>query len=544
MSYQALYRVYRPQTFAELIGQDAISQTLLNALQHNRLAHAYLFCGPRGTGKTSTSKILAKAVNCLAPEHGEPCNACENCRAINEDRFLDVIEIDAASNRGIDEIRGIREQVRFTPSMGKRKVYIIDEVHMLTTEAFNALLKTLEEPPEHVLFILATTDPQKVPKTVLSRTQRFDFHRIPTPVLAGHLRDICDREGIDATDDALAAIAKAASGGMRDAISLLDQTIAFAGEHIDRHAVTAMIGGLDDDALAALIDALVGGDTAALFRQLETLFAQGSDARTLIHSIVVYLRDLLLARVGSSLEEDTPSETLRRQAAHFSLRQLEQLLSRAADAERDMRIAPDSELVLELCLVEMALIVCGEAAQPPASTAAHLPAANLSAKRAAPQPASAQPATPAQPSAAADTPAAPEAGDAPAPAPAAPAASDAEALETLRQLWPQIVESLKDVSIRIHAFVKPAELVRFDAGTLTLRWPRNAIFNCKQMRLADNQKVLADALAARWPHPIKFNCELEAEEQKNPAIDLAGAIHQVFGEDVPIEIIEEKPTHH
>ena len=180
MSYQALYRVYRPQTFSELIGQDAISQTLLNALRQNRLAHAYLFCGPRGTGKTSTSKILAKAVNCLDPQDGEPCNACENCRAINEDRFLDVIEIDAASNRGIDEIRGIREQVRFTPSMGKRKVYIIDEVHMLTTEAFNALLKTLEEPPEHVLFVLATTDPQKVPKTVLSRTQRFDFHRIPT----------------------------------------------------------------------------------------------------------------------------------------------------------------------------------------------------------------------------------------------------------------------------------------------------------------------------------------------------------------------------
>lgn len=537
MSYQALYRVYRPQTFAALIGQDAISQTLLNALRHHRLAHAYLFCGPRGTGKTSTSKILSKAVNCLDPQDGEPCNECENCRAINEDRFLDVIEIDAASNRGIDEIRNIREQVRFTPSMGKRKVYIIDEVHMLTTEAFNALLKTLEEPPEHVLFILATTDPQKVPKTVLSRTQRFDFHRIPTAVLAAHLRDICDQEGIDATDDALTMIAKNAAGGMRDAISLLDQTIAFAGDSIDKQAVTQMIGGLDDEALAALIDALTQGDTTALFHTLEELLAQGSDARALMQSILVYLRDLLLTRVGSSAESTASNDTLRRQASALSLRQLEQLLAKAAEAERDMRIAPDGELVLELTLVEMALLLHDTpAAASVPSKGAHLPLAGS---------------TPQQPTPpAAVTPqAAPESATAPAnPATAAPAPAasgdNAATLDALRRLWPQTVEALKDVSIRIHAFVKPAELVRYEDGTLTLRWPRSAIFNCKQMRLADNQKILADTLATRWPHPLKFNCELEEEAKQDPAIDLAGAIHQVFGEDVPIEIIEEKPKHH
>ena len=539
MSYQALYRVYRPQTFAALIGQDAISQTLLNALRHHRLAHAYLFCGPRGTGKTSTSKILAKAVNCLDPQDGEPCNECENCRAINEDRFLDVIEIDAASNRGIDEIRNIREQVRFTPSMGKRKVYIIDEVHMLTTEAFNALLKTLEEPPEHVLFILATTDPQKVPKTVLSRTQRFDFHRIPTAVLTAHLRDICDQEGIDATDDALTMIAKNAAGGMRDAISLLDQTIAFAGDSIDKHAVTQMIGGLDDEALAKLIDALTQGDTSALFQTLEELLAQGSDARALMQSILVYLRDLLLTRVGSGAEGSVPSDTLRRQASAFSLRQLEQLLAKAAEAERDMRIAPDGELVLELTLVEMALLLHDAPAAPTAPTkGAHLP---LSGSALQPQPPTATAAAPTVTT----TPASEQTAAPAAPAAAAPASSDDDDnLDALRRLWPQTVEALKDVSIRIHAFVKPAELVRYESGTLTLRWPRGAIFNCKQMRMADNQKILADTLATRWPHPIKFNCELEEEPQKNPAIDLAGAIHQVFGEDVPIEIIDEKPKHH
>lgn len=525
MSYQALYRVYRPQTFDELVGQDAISQTLLNALRQNRLAHAYLFCGPRGTGKTSTSKILAKAVNCLDPQDGEPCNACENCRAINEDRFLDVIEIDAASNRGIDEIRGIREQVRFTPSMGKRKVYIIDEVHMLTTEAFNALLKTLEEPPAHVLFILATTDPQKVPKTVLSRTQRFDFHRIPTPVLETHLREICDQEGIDATSAALHTIAKSASGGMRDAISLLDQTIAFAGTSFDKQAVTAMIGGLDDEALANLIDHLAEGNTGALFGEMSTLLAGGSDARALVHSILAYLRDLLLLRVGAATEE-AANEAMQRQAQAFSLRQLEQLLQKAADAERDMRIAPDSELVLELTLVEMALLL-HEEPRPSAAprTRAHLPQMNAPAR------APARSTTPADDAQSA-TEVAPATGD------------DADTLEELRRLWPALVESLKDISIRIHAFVKPAALTSYKDNTLTLRWPKSAVFNCKQMRLHDNQKILADALSERWPHPIQFNCELEEETQDKPAIDLAGAIHQVFGEDVPIEIIEDRPKHH
>lgn len=534
MSYQALYRVYRPQSFEELVGQDAISQTLLNALRSHRLAHAYLFCGPRGTGKTSTSKILAKAVNCLDPQDGEPCNACENCKAINEDRFLDVIEIDAASNRGIDEIRNIREQVRFTPSMGKRKVYIIDEVHMLTTEAFNALLKTLEEPPEHVLFILATTDPQKVPKTVLSRTQRFDFHRIATPVLAAHLREVCDAEGIDADADALALIAKNAAGGMRDAISLLDQTIAFAGDHIDRHAVTEMIGGLDEEALAAMVDALAAGDTAALLQKLEALLAGGSDARALLHSLLLYLRDLLLVRVGSRLEEDAPSEALRRQASGFSLRQLEQLLAKAAEAERDMRIAPDSELVLELALVEMALILAGDLqpqqAAPTKGVRLPQPAQRASQAPVA-QPVQQQTATPES--------AAPQQA-------AAPSADDAATLDSLRQIWPQVVEALKDVSIRIHAFVKPAALVHYEAGTLTLRWPKNAIFNCKQMRMKDNQKVLADALAVRWPHPLQFKCELEEEQgqEHDPTVDYTSAIHQVFGEGVPIDIIDEKPRHH
>lgn len=538
MSYQALYRVYRPQTFEALIGQDAISQTLLNALRYNRLAHAYLFCGPRGTGKTSTSKILAKAVNCLDPQNGEPCNACENCRAINEDRFLDVIEIDAASNRGIDEIRSIREQVRFTPSMGKRKVYIIDEVHMLTTEAFNALLKTLEEPPEHVLFILATTDPQKVPKTVLSRTQRFDFHRIPTPVLTDHLRDIADREGIDVTDDALTLIAKNAAGGMRDAISLLDQTIAFAGDSIDKNAVLEMIGGLDDTALIGLVDSLISGDTAAIFDVLDKLLRLGGDARALMHSLLTYLRDLLLARVGHAASDGSAwSDEQLRQARALSLRHLEALLQKAADAERDMRIAPDSELILELTLVEMALLLHDDSPAAKTHQASHLPRPGQvphAPTVAAPQEAAAPPAS--KP----DVSPAPVVSASPAP----PAQDDAETLAAIKNIWPQIIDALKDVSIRIHAFMKPAELRSYHNGTLTLWFPRADIFHCKQMRLTENKKILNDVVANFWQTPLQYDCVLEEEQIKEPTIDLVEGVKRVFGEDVPIEIIEENPRKH
>ena len=292
--YRALYRKWRPRKFADVVGQEAIVTALQNQIAAGRIGHAYLFTGTRGTGKPTCAKIFAKAVNCLDTTSPDPCGECAVCKGIDEGTILDVSEIDAASNNSVDDIRDLRDETAYLPAVCKYKVYIIDEVHMLSTSAFNALLKTMEEPPEHVLFVLATTAPQKVPKTVLSRTQRFDFHRIPTPVLAAHLREICDREGIDADDEALSLIAKNAAGGMRDAISLLDQTIAFAGDQIDRHAVTQMLGGLDDDALHTLVAALQSGDTAALMQQLENLLYSGSDSRALMHSLLAYLRDLLL----------------------------------------------------------------------------------------------------------------------------------------------------------------------------------------------------------------------------------------------------------
>ena len=298
MSYRALYRVFRPQTFSEVRGQNHISTTLKNAIVTERLAHAYLFCGPRGTGKTSSAKILAKAVNCLDLQNGEPCNQCANCKAINEENFLDVLEIDAASNRGIDEIRDLRDKVRFAPSQGKRKVYIIDEVHMLTNEAFNALLKTLEEPPAHVLFILATTEPQKIPLTILSRCQRFDFRKINTAEIADHLAEIVKEEGVSISDDALNAIARKAAGGMRDAISVLDQCIAFAGSRIELHHVELVLGTVSEEATASLIDAVLQQDYSRLFLLLHDFMQQGKDIKQILRDCIQYARQLLLLKVA------------------------------------------------------------------------------------------------------------------------------------------------------------------------------------------------------------------------------------------------------
>ncbi|MBC7260485.1 MAG: DNA polymerase III subunit gamma/tau, partial [Chloroflexi bacterium] len=268
MAAQALYRRWRSQTFAEIIGQEHVTQTLLNALRAGRIAHAYLFAGPRGTGKTSTARVLTKAVNCLDPQNGEPCNRCAICRSLNEGRSLDLIEIDAASNRGIDEIRALREKIAFAPSECRYKVYVIDEVHMLTNEAFNALLKTLEEPPPHAIFVLATTEPHKIPLTVLSRCQRFDFRRVSLSHLKQKLERICAQEGIRIQPAALDAIARYASGSFRDAESLLDQLASYGAEEISLEDVRRVLGTAPGEVISGMIQALVTRDVNTGLRLL------------------------------------------------------------------------------------------------------------------------------------------------------------------------------------------------------------------------------------------------------------------------------------
>ena len=298
MATQALYLKYRPQTFDEVVGQEPITRTLRNALRQGRMRHAYLFTGPRGTGKTTTARLLAKAVNCQAPEEERPCNACPICVAINEGRLLDLIEIDAASNRGIDEIRDIREKVGFRPNEGRFKVYVLDEAHMLTEPAFNALLKTLEEPPPHVIFALVTTDPHKIPATITSRCQRFDFRRIPLQAIVDRLASIAEQEGVTVEPAALELIAHQGTGAMRDAISLLDQLTSY-GDEITLDQVQMVLGTVASEAAGKLAACLAEGDVAGGLDLINRTVGDGADPRQFGREVVEYLRGLLLVQQGA-----------------------------------------------------------------------------------------------------------------------------------------------------------------------------------------------------------------------------------------------------
>ena len=370
MAAQALYRKWRPQTFDEVVGQEHVTRTLQNALPAGRISHAYLLTGPRGTGKTSTGRLLAKAVNCLSTEDNKPCNQCRICQAINEGRLLDLIEIDAASNRGIDEMRSIRERVNFRPNEARYKVYILDEAHMLTEPAFNALLKTLEEPPPHVIFVLVTTEPRKIPDTILSRCQRFDFRRIPLQDMVGHLKYIAEQEGLAVEPAALELIARSATGSMRDAESLLDQLISYGGEEITLAQVQSVLGAVPSQAVGELVDQLLARNVAQGLDVINRVIADGVDSRQFNRQVVEYLREMLLIKVGddSSLVHVTPEvlQEMKGQAAQLSIRELIKIVKLFNQAGLDLKASVQSQLPLELAFVD-ATLGEEEKAAPPAA---------------------------------------------------------------------------------------------------------------------------------------------------------------------------------
>jgi DNA polymerase III subunit gamma/tau len=356
VSYEVFARKYRPQTFDDLVGQAHVSRTLKNAVEQNRLAHAYLFVGPRGIGKTSTARILAKALNCVKGPTVNPDNTCDNCKEIAAGNSLDVLEIDGASNNGVEQVRELRENVRYAPSKSRYKIYIIDEVHMLTAAAFNALLKTLEEPPPHVKFIFATTEPQKVLPTIVSRCQRFDLHRIPAKLIADHLQFIAKKEEITLEPAAAHSIARGAEGGLRDAESMLDQLVAFCGEKISENDVLNVFGFTSEQTVVDLTGKILRGETAAALDVLYQQCEAGKDMMRLMSDLISYLRDLLVFKAKpDAVADDVDPElqkALEAQANLIENERLLELIDQFAQAEGRMKWAPNKKLHFEVAIIK------------------------------------------------------------------------------------------------------------------------------------------------------------------------------------------------
>ncbi len=482
MAHLALYREFRPQRFADVVGQQHITRTLRNALVQNRLHHAYLLSGPRGTGKTTVARILAKAVNCLQPQQGEPCNECKACRGIITGETMDVIEIDAASNRGIDEIRDLRDKVKYAPADLKYKVYIIDEVHMLSEPAFNALLKTLEEPPGHVVFVLATTEKHKLPVTIVSRCQCFDYHRLSSQEILSRLNEVCQTYHLAAAPEALAAIARQAEGGMRDALSLLDQVMAYAVDgQITVNDTLHVLGSAPLDQFVKLDQFLTDGDVGGALLLLDELVRQGKDLRQFVRDYLAHMRDLLLLKVQSGESVlDLPPQSLEALKARSSALQQAQILGAIklfGQLETDMRFSASPRLLVEVALIRVAGLY--GAGPEPVAEVAPPPVAPRKPGGAAPVP---------RPTLELDDEPQPKAAGPQAPAPSeAPVAVPAES-NHVTQVWDQIVDMVKKVRPSTHTLLLQTRVGPVRGNSVVLV-ASNAAFANLLKRAADIQIV-------------------------------------------------------
>ena len=507
MGYQALYRRYRPARFEDFVGQEAVIKTLRSQVMSGRIAHAYLFCGTRGTGKTSTAKVFARAVNCEHPENGDPCGQCATCRALSEESSLDILEIDAASNNGVDEIRDLREKVKYPPQVGRYRVYIIDEVHMLSAGAFNALLKTLEEPPAYVVFILATTEPQKLPATILSRCQRFDFHRIPMNQIIARMRVAVEQEGIAAEDAALARIARAAEGGMRDAWSIMDMCLGYAqedGAGLTEALVLRVLGAADRGFLFDFADRLIGADAAGALEMIDGMMRMGREVQVFVRDVSAHLRALMLADVcGEEHAADLLDVTQEDAAAYVaqarrtSHTRLMRMLDLFLASETDMKWASQPRFALETAAIR--------ACEPEESLQIEALVARvdeLERKLREGVVVAQQAAAPASKNAA---PAAQAAAAAPVPAKETPKgpAPDAE------RIWQEAVKKLKQKP-QLFGMVRFGRLASAENGVFTVVYEKaTGGAYVKMLSMDDKNAQVAQALSEAAGYPCVFRAAIE-----------------------------------
>lgn len=509
--YKVLYREWRPQDFQALVGQDHISRTLQNAIIAKRIAHAYLFAGPRGTGKTSTAKIFAKSVNCLEPINKcEPCNKCTNCQDINSGRSLDVLEIDAASNRGIDEIREIRERVNFVPSQGKYKVYIIDEVHMLTTEAFNALLKTLEEPPAHVIFILATTEPNKIPPTILSRCQRYDFRRISPGEIEKRLEEILLSMDIKAQDGVLPLIVKRAEGGLRDAISILDQCISFGDEQITVETTYRVLGIVKSESISLIVEALLNKDPSKILIEVNELLRQGIESGQIVRDLLDYFRNMMLIIVAGTqtplvIAGNEERELLKSQAEELGLHRLSDTITTLSRLDTESRWRQNLRLILEttlisLCSAEKENLVT-KIKEEKKQSHTSLPKEREKEK--------------------------------PALAKSIAENASGPGLELVKDKWDQVMEEVKEYKRTVHAFLMVSEPEEIRGSELVLRFKSGYTFHKEKVEDLENKKIIEGIIEKTMGMRLSLLCLLEEESQDKSDDPVKKAL-DIFGPDVVV----------